>query len=115
MSLGTPVRWRTRKPIVRVGAGDAKNWRMESVHPIRRGVPEEKEVAVGEEIEEAYSRPQVEAQHHTKLAQARDDAFENSFAQGFSEATRIVGEIRSRHLMSVRTSPPEGNPVEGVE
>jgi flagellar biosynthesis/type III secretory pathway protein FliH len=76
---------------------------MQSGHPIRRCVPEEKEVAVGEKIEEAYIRLRVEAEHHTKLAQARDDAFENGFAQGFSEATRIV------------TSPPEGDPVEDAE
>lgn len=67
---------------------------------------------MGEKIEEAYVQLQVEAEHHTRLAQARDDAFENGFAQGFSEATRIVGEIRSRHLMPEATSPPEGEVVE---
>jgi len=49
---------------------------------------------VGEKIEEAYVRLRTEAEHHTRLAQARDDAFENGFAQGFAEALRIVAEIR---------------------
>ena len=70
---------------------------------------------MGEKIEEAYIRLQVEAEHHTKLAQARDDAFENGFAQGFSEATRIVGEIRSRHLTSVIAAPTESDVVEESE
>ena len=70
---------------------------------------------MGEKIEEAYIRLRVEAEHRTKLAQARDDALENGLALGFSEATRIVGEIRSRHRMSVTTSPPEDDRVEDAE
>ena len=49
---------------------------------------------MGEKIEEAYVRLRTEAEHHTKLAQTRDDAYENGFAQGFAEALRIVAEIR---------------------
>ena len=49
---------------------------------------------VGDKIEQVYGRLRTEAEHHTRLAQARDDAFENGFAQGFAEALRIVAEIR---------------------
>lgn len=49
---------------------------------------------MGDKIEEAFIRLRAEAEHHTHLAQTRDDAFENGFAQGFAEALRIVAEIR---------------------
>jgi len=49
---------------------------------------------MGDKLEEAFVRLRSEAEHHTKLAQTRDDAYENGFAQGFAEALRIVAEIR---------------------
>ena len=45
-------------------------------------------------IDEAFYKLQSEAQHHIKLSQARQDEYENGFAQGMSEALRIVAAIR---------------------
>lgn len=49
---------------------------------------------MGDKLGQAFERLRKEAEHHTRLAQARDDAYENGFAQGFTEALRIVAEIR---------------------
>jgi len=49
---------------------------------------------MGKKLDEAYFRLSNETRHHTKLAMARQDDFENGFAQGFSEALRIVASIR---------------------
>ena len=45
-------------------------------------------------IDEAFFKLRSEAEHHVKLSQVRDDDFENGFAQGMSEAFRIVASIR---------------------
>jgi hypothetical protein len=49
---------------------------------------------MSKKIDEAFYKLQSEAQHHIKLSQARQDEYENGFAQGMSEALRIVAAIR---------------------
>ena len=49
---------------------------------------------MGKKIEEAYFRLQNEARHHTKLALVKQDVYENGFAMGFTEALRIVIQVR---------------------
>ena len=49
---------------------------------------------VTKKIDEAFFRLRSEAEHHVKLSQVRDDDFENGFAQGMSEAFRIVASVR---------------------
>ncbi len=49
---------------------------------------------MSKKIDEAFFQLRKEAEHHLKLAQARSDDFENGFAQGMSEALRIVAGIR---------------------
>lgn len=61
---------------------------------------------MGEKIDEALFRLWIEAEHHTKLAQSRDDTFESGFAQGFAEAVRIVEEIRGGHPYPRESSTP---------
>jgi hypothetical protein len=50
---------------------------------------------MGKKLDEAYYRLLAEANHHTRLAQAKDEEYENGFASGFVEALRIVVGIRS--------------------
>lgn len=45
-------------------------------------------------IDHAYRRLLQEARHHTNLALVKQTDYENGFAQGFTEALRIVIEIR---------------------
>ena len=52
------------------------------------------EDAMSKKIDEAFYKLQSEAQHHIKLSQAREDEYENGFAQGMAEALRIVATIR---------------------
>jgi hypothetical protein len=49
---------------------------------------------MSKKIDEAFYKLQSEAQHHIKLSQAREDDFENGFAQGMAEALRIIAAIR---------------------
>jgi hypothetical protein len=49
---------------------------------------------MGAKLDEAFHRLQDEARHHTRLALAKQDDYENGFAQGFTEALRIVIAIR---------------------
>jgi len=49
---------------------------------------------MGKKLEEVYFRLSNETRHHTKLALAKQEDFENGFAQGFAEALRIVTSIR---------------------
>ena len=49
---------------------------------------------MGQKLDEAYYRLQDEARHHTRLALAKQTDYENGFAQGFTEALRIVMAIR---------------------
>ena len=52
---------------------------------------------MGKKLDEAYSRIWIkEAQHHTRLSLTRDDLYETGFANGFTEALRIIAEIRNR-------------------
>jgi|APCry1669189768_1035252.scaffolds.fasta_scaffold26905_1 hypothetical protein len=49
---------------------------------------------MSKKIDEAFYKLQSEAQHHIKLSTARQDEYENGFAQGMAEALRIVATIR---------------------
>jgi hypothetical protein len=49
---------------------------------------------MGKKLDEAYYKLLNEAEHHTRLAFAKQTEFENGFAQGFTEAVRIVRAIR---------------------
>jgi len=49
---------------------------------------------MNKKIEDAFTQLRSEAEHHLRLSQARSDDFENGFAQGMSEALRIVAAIR---------------------
>jgi hypothetical protein len=51
---------------------------------------------MGKKLEEAYEKLSNEARHHTKLALAKQTDFENGFAQGFTEALRIIMFIRDK-------------------
>ena len=51
---------------------------------------------MGKKLEEAYEKLSNEVRHHTKLALVKQEDYENGFAQGFSEALRIVQAIRDR-------------------
>lgn len=48
---------------------------------------------MGHKIETAIEQVRCEAEHHTRLAQARGDVFENGFAQGFVEALHILQNV----------------------
>jgi len=49
---------------------------------------------MGKKLDEAYYQLRNEAEHHTKLALAKQTEFENGFAMGFTEAVRIIMNIR---------------------
>jgi flagellar biosynthesis/type III secretory pathway protein FliH len=51
---------------------------------------------VGRKLNEAVEILSNEANHHTKLALAKQTEFENGFAQGFTEALRIARNIQQR-------------------
>ena len=51
---------------------------------------------MGKKLEEAYEKLSNEVRHHTKLAMARGEQYDNGFAQGFAEALRIVQAIRDK-------------------
>ena len=51
---------------------------------------------MGKKLDEAHSRLWTEAQHHVRLSLTRDDLYETGFANGFTEALRIVAEIQKR-------------------
>jgi hypothetical protein len=55
---------------------------------------------MGKKLDEAYYCLSAEANHHIRLSQARDDAYENGFANGFVEALRIVQAIRDGRIQS---------------
>jgi hypothetical protein len=53
-------------------------------------------VVMGKKLNEAVVRLQNEAEHHTKLALAKQTDYENGFAMGFTEALNIAREIQQR-------------------
>lgn len=56
---------------------------------------------MGKKLDEAYYPLLAEANHHTRLAQAKDEDYENGFALGFVEALRIVASLREQKVSSV--------------
>jgi hypothetical protein len=62
--------------------------------PRKSKAKETSEVDMGKKIEEACFLLQNEARHHTKLALVKQDVYENGFAMGFTEALRIVSQVR---------------------
>ena len=50
---------------------------------------------VERKIDYAYRRLLGEARHHVKLSQIKNSDYENGFAQGLTEALRIVAEARN--------------------
>jgi hypothetical protein len=56
---------------------------------------------MGKKLDEAYYRLLAEANHHTRLAQAKDEDYENGFALGFVEALRIVASIREQGVSPI--------------
>ena len=50
---------------------------------------------MGKKLDLALERLNNEARHHTKLALTKQTDFENGFAQGFTEAVRILEGIRN--------------------
>ena len=64
---------------------------------------------MGRKIDEAFYRLSVEANHHIRLSQTKQEDYENGFAQGFVEALRIVGNIRNQKVPTkTRNLFPEG-------
>jgi len=46
-------------------------------------------------IDQAYYHLMSEVRHHVKLSQVKNSDYENGFAQGLTEALRIVAEARN--------------------
>ena len=53
---------------------------------------------MGKKIDNACERLGNESRHHIKLALAKQTDYENGFAQGFTEALRIVQDIKDGKL-----------------
>jgi RNAse (barnase) inhibitor barstar len=51
---------------------------------------------MGKKLDKVFYLLSNEVRHHVKLALVRQSDYENGFAQGFSEALRIVQEIREK-------------------
>ena len=51
---------------------------------------------MGKKLDKAFYQLSNETRHHINLAMAKQEDFENGFAQGFSEALRIVANIREK-------------------
>jgi hypothetical protein len=49
---------------------------------------------MGKKLDKVFYQLSNETRHHINLAMAKQEDFENGFAQGFSEALRIVAKIR---------------------
>jgi RNAse (barnase) inhibitor barstar len=49
---------------------------------------------MGKKLDRAYELISNEVRHHINLALVKQQEYENGFAQGFSEALRIVQKVR---------------------
>lgn len=63
-------------------------------------------------IDQAYYRLVSEVRHHVKLSQVKNSDYENGFAQGLTEALRIVTEARNSLQRPSQTIVGSQNSVE---
>jgi len=49
---------------------------------------------MGKKLDEAYYKIRTQAEHHMRLSQQRDEAYDKGFAQAYYEALIIITDIR---------------------